>query len=197
MQEGIAIVGLNGSGKSTLGHALAKELNYCEIDVEDYYFPEQQESRKAALDGQYGVNCDYLGDMPYSVPRTKEDAEECIAKEISKHPKYILTGVTLNWNEEILSTIKYVFWLKTNADERVRRVKEREEKRWGNRVAEGGDMFEQQLLFRDQIASLTDVKVANSISKTCFDVTQLNGALPVQKNIEIIIKRMNTKTGMK
>ena len=46
MQEGIAIVGLNGSGKSTLGHALAKALNYYEIDVEDYYFPEQQESRK-------------------------------------------------------------------------------------------------------------------------------------------------------
>ena len=64
MQEWIAIVGLNGSGKSTLGHALAKTLNYYEIDVEDYYFPEQQESRKAALEGYYGVNCDYLGDLP-------------------------------------------------------------------------------------------------------------------------------------
>ena len=41
MSEGIAIVGLNGSGKSTLGHALANELSYYEIDVEDYYFPEQ------------------------------------------------------------------------------------------------------------------------------------------------------------
>ena len=64
MREGIAIVGLNGSGKSTLGHALAKALNLYEIDVEDYYFPEQRESRKAALDGEYGVNCSYLGDKP-------------------------------------------------------------------------------------------------------------------------------------
>jgi len=56
MREGIAIVGLNGSGKSTLGHALAKELSYYEIDVEDYYFPEQKESRRAALDGEYGDN---------------------------------------------------------------------------------------------------------------------------------------------
>lgn len=38
MGNGIAIIGLNGSGKSTLGHALAKELGYYEIDVEDYYF---------------------------------------------------------------------------------------------------------------------------------------------------------------
>ena len=61
MSEGIAIVGLNGSGKSTIGHALAKELSYYEIDVEDYYFPEQKESRRAALDGEYGDSLDYLG----------------------------------------------------------------------------------------------------------------------------------------
>ena len=66
MRGGIAIVGLNGSGKSTLEHALAKTLNLYEIDVEDYYFPEQRESRKAALDGEYVVNCSYLGDHPYS-----------------------------------------------------------------------------------------------------------------------------------
>ena len=145
MPEGIAIVGLNGSGKSTLGHALAKELSYYEIDVEDYYFPEQKESRRAALNGEYGDSLDYLGDMPYSVSRTKEEVEEGIAKDIVAHPRYILTGVTINWREEILSTIKYVFWLKTNTDERVRRVKDREERRWGIRVAEGGDMYEQQL----------------------------------------------------
>ena len=44
--RGIAIFGLNGAGKSTLGHALAKESGYFEMDMEDYYFPEQRESRK-------------------------------------------------------------------------------------------------------------------------------------------------------
>ena len=192
MQEGIAIVGLNGSGKSTLGHALAKALNYYEIDVEDYYFPEQQESRKAALEGYYGVNCDYLGDLPYSVPRTKEEVEASISKESSLHPRYILTGVTINYHEEILSTIKYVFWLRTNSNERIRRVKDREEKRWGSRVLEGGDMFEQQLWFRNRISSLTEEKVADSIGKTGFSVIQLDGTLPVQKNVEIIIERLKT-----
>lgn len=192
MQEGIAIVGLNGSGKSTLGHALAKALNYYEIDVEDYYFPEQQESRKAALEGYYGINCDYLGDLPYSVPHSREEVEACISKEISLHPRYILTGVTINYHEEILSTIKYVFWLRTDTNERVRRVKDREEKRWGSRVLEGGDMFEQQLWFRNRISSLTEEKVADSIGKTGFSVIQLDGTLPVQKNVEITIERLNT-----
>ena len=71
-------------------------------------------------------------------------------------------------------------------------MKEREEKRWGNRVVKGGDMFEQQLLFRDRIASLTEAKVANSISKIGVDLTQLDGTLPVQKNVEIIIERLKT-----
>ena len=50
MIRGIAILGLNGCGKSTLAHALAKKLNFYEMDVEDYYFPEQEESRKKVLD---------------------------------------------------------------------------------------------------------------------------------------------------
>ena len=31
----IAIFGMNGSGKSTFAHALAKETEYYEMDVED------------------------------------------------------------------------------------------------------------------------------------------------------------------
>lgn len=188
VREGIAIVGLNGSGKSTLGHALAKELGYYEIDVEDYYFPEQKESRRAALDGVYGVDCNYLGEVPYSVSRTKEEVVEAIAKDTDEHPKYIITGVTINWSEEILSTIKMVFWLKTDTEERVRRVKEREEKRWGDRVTEGGDMYEQQASFRKLIAGFTDTKVTDSIGKVSCKIVELDGTCSIKENVEIIKK---------
>lgn len=188
MREGIAIVGLNGSGKSTLGHALAKALNLYEIDVEDYYFPEQRESRKAALDGEYGVNCSYLGDMPYSVSRTKDEVQKAIVEDISSHPRYVMTGVTINWSDEILSTIKHVFWLKTETEERVRRVKDREEKRWGDRVTEGGDMYEQQKSFRELIAGLTEDKVQRSIDKLDCAVIQIDGTRSVSDNLSIIMK---------
>ena len=190
MREGIAIVGLNGSGKSTLGHALAKVLNLYEIDVEDYYFPEQRDSRKASLDGEYGVNCSYLGDIPYSVPRTEEEVEKAIAEDILAHPQYVMTGVTINWNAEILSTIKHVFWLKIETEERVRRVKEREEKRWGDRVSEGGDMYEQQKSFRELIAGLTDVKVEDSLRRIDCEVIQLDGTRSVSENLAIIMEKV-------
>ena len=44
---------------------------YFEIDIEDYYVPEQRKSRQSAQGGNYDVQCNYLGDMPYSVARSK------------------------------------------------------------------------------------------------------------------------------
>ncbi len=35
MYNGIAIIGLNGAGKSTLAHALADNLSYPVVDVEE------------------------------------------------------------------------------------------------------------------------------------------------------------------
>ena len=118
----------------------------------------------------------------------EEEVEEAIAKEVLAHPRYVMTGVTINWNAEILSTIKHVFWLRTETEERVRRVKEREEKRWGDRVTEGGDMYEQQKSFRELIAGLTEDKVQRSIDKLDCEVIQIDGTRSVSDNLSIIMK---------
>ena len=77
---GIAIFGLNGAGKSTLTHALAKELNYYEMDVEDYYFPEQKESRRNALENITTYAKDFSEELPYSNSRSKEEVQEALDK---------------------------------------------------------------------------------------------------------------------
>ena len=38
MKCGICVCGLNGSGKTTLAGALAQELNFIHMDIEQYYF---------------------------------------------------------------------------------------------------------------------------------------------------------------
>ena len=98
---GIAIFGLNGAGKSTLTHALAKELKFYEMDVEDYYFPEQKQSRQAVLEHQRDVKCEYKGELPYSEPRSKSEVQEMIREDIAKHPQFVICGVTMNWDEEV------------------------------------------------------------------------------------------------
>ena len=181
--RGIAIVGLNGSGKSTLGHLLAKKTGYYEMDVEDYYFPEQRESRRNALEGKTDMTA---GALPFSAPRGKEQVEKALLDDIRLHPEFILCGVSLNWCEELLSEINTVFWLKTPRDIRISRIKNREEARWGARVAEGGDMYERQLEFRRMAAGLSESKVSDSVAYLSCDVVALDGTLPPEDNIRII-----------
>ena len=63
MVRGIAIMGLNGCGKSTLAHAITKRLDFYEMDVEDYYFPEQKNSRQAVLEQHMMLNVSIKGNL--------------------------------------------------------------------------------------------------------------------------------------
>ena len=58
MKCGICVCGLNGSGKTTLAGALAKELNFKHMDIEQYYFTS--------------------ADNPYSSSRTREEVERAL-----------------------------------------------------------------------------------------------------------------------
>lgn len=187
MVQGIAIFGLNGGGKSTLAHALAKRIDYFEMDVEDYYFPEQRESRKGALDNTNIIENEHLGELPFSNPRTKSEVQDAILEDIKKHSKFILSGVTMNWCEDILSRIDIAFWIQTPLKERLKRIQAREEKRFGSRVLEGGDMYEQQREFRNVVENRDIKTVEECAKKFKCPVIVLDGTLPVNQNLERVV----------
>lgn len=187
MVQGIAIFGLNGGGKSTLAHALAKQIDYFEMDMEDYYFPEQRESRKGALDNADIIETEHLGELPFSNPRTKSEVQDAVLEDIKKHPKFILSGVTMNWCEDILSHIDIAFWIQTPLKERLKRIQAREEKRFGSRVLEGGDMYEQQREFR-KVVENRDIKTVEECAKKFkCPVIVLDGTLPVNQNLARVV----------
>lgn len=113
MINGLSFFGLNGSGKSTLAHALAKQTDYFEMDAEDYYFPEQKESRKWAMDPNGLPVTEPLGTIPFSASRTKEEVQNALINDFRIHPRFILSSVTMNWNEAILSRIDLAFLVQT------------------------------------------------------------------------------------
>jgi adenylate kinase family enzyme len=128
MIQGIAIFGLNGGGKSTLTHALAKQIAYYEMDVEDYYFPEQRESRKWALENNSVIDTEHLDELPFSNPRTKSKVQTAIMENIKTHPRFIISGVTMNWSDVILSRIDIAFWVQTPLEESLKRIQARKKK---------------------------------------------------------------------
>lgn len=183
---GIAIFGLNGAGKSTLTHALAKELDYYEMDVEDYYFPEQKESRKNALENVEIVDTGSPEELPYSNSRSKAEVQAALLEDVKAHPNFILAGVNMNWCEEILSQIECAFWVKAPLEKRLERIKYREEKRFGTRALPGGDMYEQQEEFRKVVAGREDATLEECVERLACEVAILDGTLPVKDNIKKI-----------
>ena len=187
MIRGIAIMGLNGCGKSTLAHAIAKRLDFYEMDVEDYYFPEQKNSRQAVLEQQYDVKCEYKGELPYSMPCSAKEVQEMIRSDIEKHQQFVISGVTMNWDEDILSVIDVAFILEVPAQERVKRVQHREEVRFGSRVMSGGDMYEQQKAFRDIIANRSNERVDESADRLQCKKVRLDGTKSIEESISCIM----------
>ncbi len=194
MIHGIAIMGLNGCGKSTLAHAICKKLGYYEMDVEDYYFPEQKYSRQAILEDRYDVTCEYMGEIPYSVPRSKKEVQKMIRDDIEKHSQFVISGVTMNWGEDILSAIDVAFILEVPTCERVRRVQQREEIRFGSRVMLAGDMYEQQKEFRRIIAEKSSQTVEESANRLSCKKVKLDGTKSIDENVNIIMKTLEEIT---
>jgi adenylate kinase family enzyme len=191
MIKGIAILGANGGGKSTLTHALAKQIGYLEMDVEDYYFPQQRESRKWALENNCVIDTDHLDELPFSNPRTKSEVQTAIMENIRTHPRFIISGVTMNWSDEILSRIDLAFWVQTPLEERIKRIQAREERRFGARVLDGGDMFAQQMEFLEIVKNRDPKEVEECAMKLGCPVIVIDGTSSVIHNLENIINNLN------
>lgn len=190
--HGIALFGPNGAGKSTLAHALAGQTDYFEMDAEDYYFPSQRASRRSAQENTGITDTGLSDELPFSNSRTKQEVENAIAADVRIHPKFILSGVTMNWNDEILSHIDLAFWVRAPLKERLKRIQSREEKRFGSRVLAGEDMYAQQMEFRKMVENRDADAVEKSAERLSCPILFIDGTLPVPKNLEKMMAHLNT-----
>lgn len=116
--------------------------------------------------------------------------QTAIMEDVEANPKFILASVTMNWSDEILSNIDIAFWVQAPLEERLRRIRAREEKRFGVRVLAGGDMYTQQAEFRKVVENRDSKSVEESAKKLRCPVIVLNGALPVAKNLEKMLEEV-------
>ena len=193
MIQGIAVFGLNGGGKSTLSHSLAGQIGYYEMDVEDYYFPAQRKSRRAALEADCLTEGEPFDKLPFSEPKSKEEVQSALLEDIKIHQNFILSGVTMDWKDEILSRIELAFWIQTPLEERLKRIQAREEKRFGKRVLPGGDMFLQQMKFRKQVEQREPGLVEQSAQKLRCPVIILDGTLEIAKNVAAMLEALKER----
>jgi len=164
--NGIIVFGLNGSGKTTFARELANSLNYKHMDIEDYYFIES--------------------DVPYSKARELEECKSLMLKDIEKHKYYVLSALTGDFGYEITSTFELGIFIDAPHAVRVERVRRRSIDRFGDRVKEGGDMYEANMTFMDMVESRTLSKVTEWSEQIECPIIHLDGRKNISDNVHYI-----------
>lgn len=172
MGIGIIVCGLNGAGKSTLGKALAEKLNYYFIDNEDLYFPK--------------TDPNYI----YASPRSREEVEKLLFREIKAHKNFIFTSVKGDYGENIVSFFHYAILIDVPKNIRLQRVKNRSFQKFGNRMLPGGDLYEQEEWFFDFVKSRAENTVEEWIKDINIPIIRIDGTKPIEENINIIIEQL-------
>lgn len=85
-------------------------------------------------------------EIPYTIERSHEDCLNLMLADIEKCNSFVLSAVTGDFSKKISSMMIAVFMsapLKT----RMEHIGQREYEKYGERICEGGDMYEQHLKF--------------------------------------------------
>jgi len=169
MPRGIIIFGANGSGKSTLGRELARALNFKYMDIEDYHFTKSE--------------------IPYTVERSCEDCLNLMLTDIVKHRSFVISAVIGDFGEKISSMYDFAVFMSAPLETRIERIKQRACKQYGERVCEGGDMYEQQLKFVDFVASRSLSRIEQWAETLVCPVIYVDGTKSISENTEWIVEQ--------
>lgn len=172
MGTGILLCGLNGAGKSTLGKNLAKRLAFHFIDIEDLYFPKTEP--------------DYM----YAVPRTRKEVEALLKAEISAHSDFVLSAVKGDYGEEIYPFFQYAVLIDVPKNIRMRRVRDRSFRKFGDRMLPGGDLYEREEGFFRLVQSRAEDTVEKWLGSLTCPVIRIDGTKTVEENMAFVMEQM-------
>jgi len=173
--QGIIVFGANGSGKTTLGRELAHILNFKHMDHEYYAFKES--------------------DIPYTNPRSNEECIELMLADIEKHRSFVISAVTGNFGDIIPMFYELAVYISVPLELRLKRIEQREYERHGERVREGGDMFESRKQFIDFVALRPMERIEQWAETLTCPLIRIDGAVDWRTNAANIAEYILTTGG--
>lgn len=172
MKNVIHIYGASGSGTSTLGRKISQELGYRFMDTDDYFWMPTE--------------------PPYTVKRSKEERLVLMKRDMEEAENAVISGSLVDWGDELLPFFTLAVRLVTATKIRIERLHSREGYKFGDRIAPGGDMYEQHMEFLEW-AGKYDTGSVNMRSRAQHDVWQkllsckvlvLDGAAGLEENFQ-------------
>ena len=175
MGTGIQICGLNGCGKSTLGRVLAEKIGFYFIDNENLYFSNSNTDES------------YI----YMKHKSRQDVEQLLVTEVSKHPNFVFAAVKGDYGNEIIPMYDYVVLIEVPKSVRSYRVRNRSFQKFGNRMLIGGDLYNQEKAFFQMVESRQDDYVENWLKTMKCPINRVDGTKPIEENVEYIRHAIN------
>ena len=180
MATGIMIIGPSASGKTTLGKKVAELLGFPYFDVDDFIWR-------------------FDTPEPYTVMYSREEKISRLQNAIAPYEYFVMAGSMSSFHQAFDNTFEMMVFLYVDPDIRVQRANERAIQRFGNRVLEGGDMYESNQDFlrkvrqyeTDGSPNLSEQK-AWMESLTCKKL-ELDGTEPIEKNARVIAEAWNNR----
>lgn len=125
----IHIVGASGSGVSTLGAALSRALAVPQLDTDDFFWMPTN--------------------PPFTDKRPMPERLERLEAALEEAGDWVLSGSLVGWGEPVVKRFDLVVFLYLPPEVRMARTLLREQGRYGDRIAPGGDMHETHLAFME------------------------------------------------
>ena len=175
MARGIIIFGSAGSGKTTLGKLVAEKLKYPYFDIDDYIWRKDTEK-------------------PFTVMYTREEKINRLMTDITKGINFVMAGSMDSFNAPFVPLFDLAIHITASIDIRIARINKREFAIYGERIMEGGDMYEGHCHFLHDSSRydtdgspcmITHAQWADSLP---CKVLRLNGDEDLNKNVQIIVQ---------
>ena len=176
MATGIMIMGAAGAGKTTLGKLVAEKLGFKFIDIDEYIWRNDTEN-------------------PFTLMYSKEEKICRLMEAISEVEHFVMAGSMYSFHEHFDPYFELVVYLQTDTKIRLERVQKRELQLFGNRILEGGDMYEAHQKFLEDVAGYEKGIGASTLQqhKEWIDTLQckilnLDGGRELEENVRVIVK---------
>lgn len=178
MSSGIIIIGPSGSGKTTLGKIAARKLGYPYFDVDDYIWKQNTDS-------------------PYTQMYTRDEKISRLSNDIAPYEHFVMAGSMSSFHYAFDEMFEMMVLLYVSPDIRIERVHKRAIERFGERVLEGGDMYEAHMRFLNDNRRYEEDGSPNMREQkewmenmSCVKI-ELDGAAELEKNAGIIVNNWN------
>ena len=114
------ITGASGAGTSTLARALADRLASQAFDTDDFYW--------------------VPSDPPFRQKRPPSERVALMEQVFLPRADWILSGSLTSWGRPVMPRVTHVVFLTLPRATRLARLRARERRRYGARIARGGDL---------------------------------------------------------